>query len=194
MFFYYIKHCFVLITISIFIFLSITACKCNIAQANASERIEINHNKQCEYNINVIFKDKKVPVLNSYAFEPSVTWLSKQLAEIKLTCGDPCKNSIFVDFCQEEISAPYENVLLVEVPKKIVVSAGDNEIYISKIFNENTNKIIIRRNFSPVANLVSAIEEVRFIDASKDLYIRYLTGDNFDTAEEIITLNLRELD
>ncbi len=171
----------------------ITACQSNGIQASPSEKIEISCKKEYGCNVDVIFETKKINIFKNYPFEPSVKWFSEKVAEIELSCGDPCKNSIFVDFSQEKISDPYENVLSVQISKNVFVSAVKNKIFIRKIFNDSNKQIIIDRNFSPVASLPSAIEEIKFVN-STSLYMRYLKGNSFETVEEFIPFELDELE
>ena len=140
----------------------------------------------CE--IYAITKDKiKIIILKDYPQEPKILWHGNRLAEIRLSCGSPCYNSIFFDLRTDQVSNPIEFVLATDMQRDIVAKADISEIKVMKIFD--TQKYLsIKEDFSPAAALVSVIEEARFTSKG-DLFLRYSSGKDYDTKEATIKID-----
>lgn len=107
------------------------------------------------------------------------------MAEIIIPCGSPCNYTIFYDV-KEGVSGPFEFVLAVNIEKKAIARAGLSNILINNIFlNPEKTIMKIDRNFGETAALVLVIEEAHFTK-SGNLFIRYLSGNNYVPKEEII--------
>ena len=124
--------------------------------------------------------------------EPSVRWHSNSLAEIIIPCGSPCNYTIFYDV-KEGVSGPFEFVIAVNADKRVVARAGSSNILINNIF-QNPEKIIMKidRNFGETAALVLDIEEAHFT-SSGNLFIRYLSGNDYVPKEETIPVKYPNL-
>ena len=117
--------------------------------------------------------------------EPSVKWLNKSLAEIRVSCGSPCYNSVFYSTTLG-LSDPYDFVLAVEPNNMLIAKAELEAISITKIYDKKHRTIkLIERNFSPAASIVQTVKEAKFLNANQ-LYLRYLVGKDYVSKEETI--------
>ncbi|MEA5115854.1 MAG: hypothetical protein VB050_17690 [Geobacteraceae bacterium] len=118
--------------------------------------------------------------------EPTVKWHNNSLAKVIIPCGSPCSYSIFYDVIKGT-SAPYEFVLAVNADKHIIARAGKTYILINSIYDVSREIMKIKRKFSETAALVLVIEEAHFTKKG-NLFIRYLSGRNFEPREETIPI------
>jgi hypothetical protein len=156
---------------------------------NGMNRLQWNCNKYNNCNIYAIdaygrrvwvHKESNLP-------EPYVEWFNDELAQIRISCGSPCFNTIFYDL-RNGVSKPFEFVIAANPRNKIVATANSSGIFLYHIFQPSHQPFMrIKRNFSETAALILDIEEARFTE-SGSLYLRYLSGKKRITKEETIPI------
>lgn len=118
--------------------------------------------------------------------EPRVTWHSSNLAQIRVSCGSPCYYSKFYN--GKKVSDPIEFVLAVSSEKSRAVHVGDSSLEVVNIFDDDQKQIEkIVLDFSPAASLINVVKEVKVVGRNR-LYVRYLSGDDYNDKEKVITL------
>lgn len=125
--------------------------------------------------------------------EPTLIEHSNELVEARVSCGSPCNYSYFVDLENDTISRAFEYVIGLNINRHVVATAEEDDISLYNIFREGKMLQKIKLDFAPVAALVTAIEEVRFTEDG-DLYIRYLSGGDFKTKEDTVSITYKQLD
>ena len=115
--------------------------------------------------------------------EPAWKYISNDLVEVILSCGSPCSYSIFVDMKQEQVSEPFFNVVAFDTIHTRVAFGNDSLLLIRDLFEDNVCEI--RKEFSPVANLSSAIEMAHFLENGA-LVLQYLSGPEFKTKTDTV--------
>lgn len=177
--------------VCVLILLSVSACFGKDGKIYKRNEIKIKciNGKNCNFDLEL--KNKTISILNNYPFEPTINKISDDIFQVVFSCGSPCSNSIFVDLKLCIVSNSFENVLHIYKPKFLVITADIDKLFVNKIFNSEIKSIEIKREFSPVANLTSAIEEVKFV-TEKKIYIRYLKGINYQTVEETIDIPIEK--
>jgi hypothetical protein len=123
---------------------------------------------------------------------PAVRRLDDHVSEFRTSCGSPCSASIFVDFRDGRVSSPVENVVAADPVQMLVASAGTNEIEVRLMFGDTGQPLTVRRNFAPVAALVSAIRQAEFVENGA-LKLRYLRDPDYQEEEDVIPLDLNAL-
>lgn len=119
--------------------------------------------------------------------EPIVKWHNNDLAEIKIPCGSPCNYSIFYE-TSKGVSIPFEFVLAVDADRQIIARVDASGIIVNSIYGKPDISISrIDRDFSDTAALVFVIEDVHFTKKG-NLFIRYLSGKNYQPKEEVILI------
>lgn len=164
------------------------ACDARENKYQHENRVSWNCKNDSGCEIYAITKDnKKILILKDYPHEPKILWHGSNLAEIRLSCGSPCYNSIFFDLRTDQVSNPIEFVLATNVQRGIVARADSSDIKVVKIFD--TQKYLsIKKDFSPAAALVNVIEEAKFTPRG-DLFLRYSSGKDYDTKEATIMID-----
>jgi hypothetical protein len=135
---------------------------------------------------------ERLPVFKGAARSPSARKLGDRISEFKASCGSPCTFSIFVDFTARRVSKPFENVLASDPGRAIVASAGADQIEVRRMFGPFDRVVAVKRDFAPVAALVSAIRSAEFVP-SGGLKVRYLKGAQYEETEDVIPLDLGPL-
>ena len=164
------------------------ACDARENKYQHENRVFWNCKNDSGCEIYAITKDKKkILILKDYPQEPKILWHGNRLAEIRLSCGSPCYNSIFFDLNTDQVSNPIEFVLATDAQRGLAAKADISDIKVMKIFD--TQKYLsIKKDFSPAAALVSVIEEARFTRKG-DLFLRYSSGKDYDTKEVTIMID-----
>lgn len=94
---------------------------------------------------------------------------------------------MFINLYDLQVSDVYWGVLAVNQEKEYVVvpneDSGSIEIY--KIFDSKSPLLEIKRDFSPTATIITAVDKVTFTNEST-IYISYLKGQDFAETEEIL--------
>lgn len=139
--------------------------------------------RQCDV---IVKRDQQHTKVWSGVPAPTVTWHSKDLAEIRIGCGAPCFYSKFYSR-REGISEPIEFVMAVSPDNTVAVRAVEDALEVVRIFGKSKPVARIRRDFSQAATLVSVLNEVRFID-DRHLLVRYLSGEDYVEKTETVAL------
>ncbi len=128
----------------------------------------------CDYYVRL--KNNQLQFILNSSVPPAIeSWNS--ILELVVSCGSPCNYTFFVNVENGEKTEGFYNVIAIDTIKQVLAYTGDNEVIVRKIFSEN-DSCLIQEDFSPVAELFSAVDSAYFVEDGLFI-IRYLSGDDF---------------
>lgn len=152
--------------------------------------VDTEATEESEWTLQAVTADSaRVPIF-SVQREPVLIEHSKELVEAQVSCGSPCSYSYFVDLAADSVSQAFEYVVGINVNRGVVATAGKDAISLHYILQGTDALKRIELDFAPVSALVTAIEVVRFTE-DEDLYIRYLSGEEFETKKDTVYITYK---
>ena len=154
----------------------------------ANDNLKIICKKEDSCNVVAKIDGKNKIILKDYERSKiHINWLSKDLAQLLLSCGSPCNYSTFIDFKNNlESKKSYYIVIAVDPISKKVAYINDNEkIEVSNIFSDK--KIIIDLDFSKSLSIYTAIDKVKI--THNKISINYYAGEDEIVKNKVIDIS-----
>lgn len=123
--------------------------------------------------------------------EPKVRWLSKELAEIRISCGAPCWYCFYYSR-KYGLSSPFQFVIAVNSRRKVVAVVKNQYIYFYSMFKSKDEPFSEYKMDYPDKTLfITAIKKAYF-DRDGNLRIYYFSYDCNVTIRKTIKIKYPE--
>lgn len=120
---------------------------------------------------------------------PIIKAISDEILEVSVSVGSPAVYIFFFDKKTAEISPTYFNPFVVE-NQYIAYMDDKNDILIFTDMFQKNGLMEIERNFTPYANPIEAVIDIKIID-SYHVELQYYEGENFEEKSEVILLDFK---
>ncbi len=118
-----------------------------------------------------------------YPEEPGIVKIAEDILEISVSTGNPSRYVFYFDRQRSIISETFFNPILFD--NKYVAYMKDDRLILADIFREGILELEIVRDFSEMADPVSAIISVEMLEGG-EILLQYYQGEDMEIMSEMI--------
>lgn len=120
-----------------------------------------------------------------YPKEPEILSVADDILEISVSTGNPSRYVFYFNSQNTKISETFFNPMLID--NKYVAYMEDDRLILMDIFKEGTLYEEIERDFSEMANSISAVISIELLE-NGDILLQYYKGEDMQIVTEKIKL------
>ena len=118
-----------------------------------------------------------------YPEEPGIVKIAEEILEISVSTGNPSRYVFYFDRQRSIMSETFFNPILFD--NKYVAYMKDDRLILADIFREGILELEIVRDFSEMADPVSAIISVEMLEGG-EILLQYYQGEDMEIMSEMI--------
>lgn len=118
-----------------------------------------------------------------YPCEPWIVNISEDVLEIGVSTGNPSRYAFYFDKQNAKISETFFNPILFD--NRYVAYMEENKLILEDIFGEGILYEKIARDYSKMADPISAVDSIEILE-NGDVLLQYYKGEDMELVSEII--------